>query len=137
VLRYFFTRQFAGFVLAGGLAALLHWIARILLSLVISFGWAVFVAYGVGMTTAFLLNSYFVFPASDKPVQKQARDFVIINMAFLPVVWVVSIGLNQLLVSAGVERFSEELAHGFAICLPVLATFLLYKFIAFRENYHG
>ena len=102
-----------------------------------SYPWAVALAYGVGMGTAFLLNSYYVFPRSDKPVEKQARDFVIINTAFFPVVWVVSLQLNRVLPGLGVERYSEEIAHALAISLPVLGTFLLYKFIAFRENYHG
>ncbi len=137
MLRHFLSRQFVGFLLVGGFAALLHWLVRILLSLYLSFPWAVALAYGVGMGTAFLLNSYYVFPASDKPVERQARDFIIINAAFFPVVWVVSLQLNRLLPALGVERYSEEIAHGLAICLPVLATFLLYKFIAFRENYHG
>ncbi len=137
MLRHFLSRQFAAFLAVGATAALLHWLARILLSLVMSYGWAVFWAYGIGMAIAFTLNSYYVFPASDKPVEKQARDFVIINTAFLPVVWLVSMQLNTWLTGFGYERHSEELAHALAISLPVLGTFLLYKFIAFRENYHG
>lgn len=121
----------------GGLAALLHWLARILLSLVMPYGWAVFIAYGVGMAIAFALNSLYVFPASDKPVQKQARDFLAINLAFLPVVWFAAMQLNTMLISLGVERYSEEMAHAVAISFPVMATFLLYKFFAFREKYYG
>ncbi len=137
MLKHFLSRQFAGFLLVGGVAALLHWIARILLSLLMPFTWAVALAYGVGMATAFILNSRYVFPASDKPVEKQARDFFVINTAFFPVVWVVSVQLNKLLIGLGLRHYTEEVAHGLAISLPVLGTFLLYKFIAFRENYHG
>ena len=137
MLKHFLSRQFAGFLLVGGIAALLHWIARILLSLLMPFTWAVALAYGVGMGTAFVLNSRYVFPASDKPVEKQARDFIVINTAFFPVVWIVSVQLNKLLIGLGLRHYTEEIAHGLAISLPVLGTFLLYKFIAFRENYHG
>ena len=137
MLKLFLSRQFAGFLVAGGMAALLHWLTRILLSLVMPFSWAVFFAYGVGMAVAFLLNSYFVFPASDKPVARQARDFFVINLCFFPVVWLVALQLNRLLVDSGVVEFSEEIAHAFAISIPVLATFLLYKFFAFREKYYG
>ena len=98
MLKHFLSRQFAGFLLVGVTAALLHWLARILLSLLMPFAWAVALAYGVGMAAAFLLNSFYVFPASDKPVEKQARDFIVINTAFFPVVWVVSIQLNRLLI---------------------------------------
>ncbi len=89
------------------------------------------------MAIAFVLNSYYVFPTSDKPVAKQARDFIAINLAFMPVVWVAAMGLNALLPRVGIVRYSEEVAHALAISLPVLATFLLYKFYAFREKYYG
>ena len=137
MLRHFLSRQFAGFLVVGGFAAALHWLARIFLSLFMPYSWAVFIAYGVGMSIAFALNSYYVFPASDKPVQKQARDFILINTAFLPVVWIVSMQLNNLLIEQGIGSYSEEIAHGLAISLPVLGTFLLYKFFAFREKYYG
>lgn len=125
------------FLAVGCVAALLHWLARIVLSLWLPYSWAVACAYGVGMTIAFLLNSYYVFPTSDKPVHKQARDFIIINSAFFPVVWFTALQLNRVMRDLGVDKFSEELAHAIAISLPVLATFLLYKFFAFREKYYG
>lgn len=137
MLKLFISRQFAGFLLVGGLAALLHWLVRILLSLVVPYSWAVAFAYAVGMTIAFILNSLYVFPASDKPVKKQARDFFAINIAFFPVVWIVSMQLNKSLVKLGIDKYSEEIAHAIAISFPVLATFLLYKFFAFREKYYG
>jgi putative flippase GtrA len=137
VLKHFFSRQFVGFLIAGGVAASLHWLTRILLSLVMPFSWAVVFAYGVGMTIAFLLNSYYVFPASDKPVKKQARDFFAINLAFFPVVWIASLSLNEALLDFGIVHYSEEIAHALAISLPIMATFLFYKFFAFREKYYG
>ena len=137
MLKHFVSRQFAGFLIAGGCAALLHWLARIVLSLFMPYSWAVVFAYGVGMAVAFLLNSYYVFPTSDKPVPKQARDFLVINIAFFPVVWAASMQLNRFLTGTGVVRYSEEIAHALAISIPVFATFLLYKFFAFREKYYG
>lgn len=137
MLKHFFSRQFVGFLLVGGLAAFLHWLARILLSLSMPYSWAVFLAYGIGMGIAFALNSLYVFPTSDKPVRKQARDFLAINLAFLPVVWLASLMLNQWLIGKGAVRYSEETAHAIAITLPVMATFILYKYFAFREKYYG
>ena len=121
----------------GGLAALLHWLARIMLSLTMPYYWAVFFAYAVGMAIAFALNSLYVFPKSDKPTRKQARDFLAINLIFLPVVWFSSLWLNEWLTGHGVLQYSEEVAHGIAITLPVMASFLLYKFFAFSEKYYG
>ncbi len=137
MLRHFLSRQFAGFLAVGGLAALLHWLSRVLLSALMPYSAAVALAYVVGMSVAFVLNSYYVFPTSDKPVARQARDFVAINLAFFPVVWVIAMGLNQFLPRIGIVQYAEEVAHALAISLPVLATFLLYKFYAFREKYYG
>ena len=137
MIRHFLSRQFLGFLAVGGLAALLHWLSRLLLSTWMPFAWAVAMAYGVGMTVAFLLNSVFVFPDSVKPRAAQARDFVLVNLAFFPLVWAVSIYVNAGLKTLGMTNHSEELAHAIAISMPLLATFLLYKFVAFKGKVDG
>jgi len=137
MLKHFLTRQFVVFLAVGMTAALLHWLSRALLSQLMSYAWAVAVAYAIGMTIAFLLNRYFVFPKSDKPANKQARDFFFINMAFFPFVWIASLLLNQMLISLGVGSYSEGIAHALAISLPLMATFLLYKLFAFKDRYYG
>ena len=128
MIRHFLTRQFLRFVLVGGVAAVLHWLARFGLSRWLPFGWAVAIAYAVGMAVAFALNSAFVFPTSEKPRAAQARDFVLVNVAFFPVVWAMSLALNRALQAAGMHAHTEELAHALAIPIPMLATFLIYKF---------
>jgi putative flippase GtrA len=134
VIKYFFTKQFLGFLAVGGLAALMHWLARLCLSIWLPFSWAVMIAYVVGMAVAFLLNSLFVFQKSKKARHAQARDFVLVNLSFFPVVWLASVQVNQWLKTLGMISHSEELAHAIAIPLPMLATFLIYKFFAFKEK---
>jgi putative flippase GtrA len=136
MIRHFFTRQFLLFLAVGGTAAGLHWLARLLLSFWLPFSWAVVLAYAVGMLVAFLLNRMYVFPQSARPLELQCRDFVLINVAMFPMVWAAAVLINHLLKQLGVERHSEELAHAVAISLPVVATFLLYKFLAFKEPDH-
>lgn len=137
MIRNFFTKQFLGFLVVGGLAAFLHWLARIALSIWLPFSWAVAVAYGVGMLVAFLLNSYFVFPKSEKPRHQQARDFVIVNLLFFPIVWAASLTINRGLEYVGMVNFTQALAHGIAIAIPMFATFLIYKFVAFKDASYG
>ena len=72
VIKVFFTKQFLLFLAVGSIAAVLHWSARLLLNVWMPFAIAVIVAYGVGITVGFLLNSVFVFPNSGKP--KPALD---------------------------------------------------------------
>jgi putative flippase GtrA len=134
VIKYFFTKQFLGFLAVGGGAAFLHWLARLLLSVWLPFSWAVIVAYGIGMLVAFLLNSFFVFPKSKRSKVLQARDFVLVNLSFLPLVWLASMQVNSWLKTLGMMQHSEELAHAIAIAIPMLATFLIYKFFTFKEK---
>ena len=78
--------------------------------------------------------SFFVFPKSEKARHAQARDFVWINLSFFPVVWFFSLQINSWLKTIGMVSHSEELAHAIAIPLPMFATFLIYKFFAFKES---
>lgn len=134
MIKHFFSKQFLGFLAVGGLAAFLHWLARIGLSFWLPFSMAVIIAYGVGMTVAFLLNSFFVFPNSEKSRYSQVRDFIVINLAFLPIVWLAALQINSYLKAWGLINYSEALAHAIAISLPMLASFLIYKFFAFKEK---
>jgi len=115
----------------------MNWLSRLLLSIWLPFSWAVVIAYAIGMLVAFLLNSFFVFPKSIKARHKQARDFVIVNLSFFPVVWFASVQVNYFLQTLGMKTYSEDMAHAIAIGLPMFATFLIYKFFAFKEKRYG
>lgn len=134
MIKHFFNTQFLLFLFVGATAASLNWTVRLALSIWMSFPVAVLLAYIVGMATAFELNRRFVFPVSPRPVLKQARVFISVNLAFLPIVWGVSILLKNLLDEIGIMEFSEGIAHGLALTIPVLITFLIYKFIAFGSK---
>lgn len=133
MIKHFFTKQFLGFLAVGGLSAFLHWLSRIWLSNWLSFSLAVIVAYAIGMLVAFTLNALFIFPASEKPRRKQARDFIIVNISFLPIVWLASISINIALQAAGMLLYTEAIAHAIAVAIPMFATFLIYKFFAFKD----
>lgn len=133
MIRHLLTAQFLRFLVVGGAAAVANWVARLVLSRWLSFGWAVVAAYAIGMLAAFLLNRHYVFPRSTRPVALQARDFVVINAVSFPVVWIASISLDVGLRALGMTRFTQELAHAVAVALPAVVSFLLYKFVAFRD----
>lgn len=135
MIGHFLTRQFVLFLMVGGLAAFLHWLARIALSHWFTFPVAVVLAYAVGMGVAFSLNALLVFPGSDKPRHLQARDFVLVNLAFLPVVWGASVLMEKPVTSWGLP-YPQAVAHGVAVLLPTLLTFLIYKFFAFKDRPH-
>jgi putative flippase GtrA len=134
MIQHFLTKQFLVFLLVGGTAAVMNWLARLALSLWLPFSSAVIIAYLIGMTVAFLLNHRFVFPNSNKATSAQARDFIFANVSLFPLVWFASIFINDGLKTYGVLAYSEELAHALAIPMPMFATFLFYKFFAFKEQ---
>lgn len=132
-MRHIFTKQFIGFFLVGGVAASLHWLSRILLSKWMSFSVAIFIAYLIGMGIAFTLNKIYVFPRSKRPTHKQARDFVLINLVFLPIVWGAAMALESLMRRWPIIENPEAVAHGAAIAIPMFLTFLGYKLFAFKD----
>lgn len=131
MIQHFFSTQFLRFLLVGATAALLHWLARYWLSCWVSFPLAVALAYVVGIAVAFELNRRWVFPTSPRPLARQARDFILVNLAFFPVVWVAAVALRGVLSPLLPVDLVEGIAHALAIALPMLITFLIYKFIAF------
>ncbi|MBV5327747.1 MAG: GtrA family protein [Chlorobium sp.] len=137
MIKQFFTKQFLAFLAVGGVAAIMHWLSRILLSNWLSFSWAVVIAYAVGMLVAFSLNSYFVFPKLKKAKLKQARDFVLVNFSFFPVVWLASISINHALQALGMMSYTQTFAHGIAVGIPMIVTFLIYKFFIFKDIRNG
>jgi len=137
VIQHFLSKQFLGFAAVGGVAALLHWAARLLLSVWLSFPVAILLAYAVGLGVAFILNRAFVFPKSTKPMRRQARDFLLVNLAFLPVVLGTAMGLEAVFREYRFTAHPQAIAHGIAVMVPALATFLIYKFFAFQDIEYG
>jgi len=134
MLKHFFSKQFLGFLFVGIAAAGINWATRYTLGLWVSFNWAVFAAYFFGMATAFLLNKRYVFPYSSIPVPVQAQRFIFINISFLPLVWGGSIIIRHFMDYFGINYHADEIAHAIALTLPMIITFSLYKFFAFRTE---
>ena len=125
--------EFFRFVLAGGAAAAVNIVARLLLSAVVRFDVAVVLAYLVGMATAFILNRQFVFDRSDRRVHSEMMRFVLVNLAALVQVWIVSVGLAEwLFPKVGLTWHAELIAHVIGVLSPVAASYLGHKHFTFR-----
>lgn len=68
------------FLLAGGSAALLNWIVRFPLSMLMPYAAAVTAATGIGMVAGFILYRSLVFRGSTRPLWLQIRDFIGVNI---------------------------------------------------------
>jgi len=126
------TRQFVCFVGVGISAMLLHWLARIILSMWLPFSIAVIIAYFFGIVIAYELNKKFVFFVQDVSA-RYFKNFALVNLAFLPIVWLMSISINVVLIDYGIDYHTEKISHGIAICIPPFLTFLIYKFKVFNN----
>lgn len=134
VFGLFLSQEFLKFLAAGGTAAVAQWGSRFLFSQVADFGWAVALAYLVGLTTAFVLNKLFVFGASDRTVAQEMTYFALVNAVSFPIVWVVSIVFGVFLLPHVMTReLAEAVGNAIGIISPVGLSFVLHKFFTFRK----
>lgn len=132
LIDLYWSEQFLRFLFVGGIAVVVHWLARIALSTFMPFWLAIIVAYGVGVLTAYLLNRRYVFPSSKSP-ERELTLFVLVNLAAFPFVWLIAYGLAEYVFPAiGYTFQPQATAHGIAILSPVFANFAAHKFVTFK-----
>lgn len=130
------NHRFLRFLLAGGLAALVNFGSRILLSQFIDYVAAIVCAYLLGMVTAFLLNRAFVFSeASQADPRRQFAWFVLVNVAAVLQTLAISLLFARLLLpAAGIIDQAETIAHAAGVLFPVFTSYLGHKHLTFRHS---
>lgn len=133
VVAFYMSAQFVRFIAVGGIAVLLHWLSRFVFNSFMSYGWAIVMAYAIGMIVAFVLNRIYVFPLSEQSVNFEVFFFFLVNIAAFPLVWAAAYVVGEwVLVKYMPQQLAFAVAHGFAITLPVFANYALHKLITFR-----
>jgi putative flippase GtrA len=133
MIEQFRSRQFIGFLISGGIAALVNFLSRIFYNQWLSFSSAIILAYVTGMITAFVLARTFVFNQTTQSIQRSAMFFVVVNLFAVAQTWIVSMGLSvYLFPSIGVRKFTNEIAHGIGVLLPVFSSYLGHKHFSFK-----
>lgn len=126
--------QFMGFLVAGGIAALVNFCSRIALNHWMPYSAAIMVAYLVGMVTAFVLNKLFVFRETVNPLHHQAFWFTLVNLAAVLQTLAVSLLLARWVFPAiHFNWHGETVAHAFGVAAPVLTSFIGHKHLSFRN----
>ena len=127
------TREFAAFLVAGGVAALANILSRMAFSLVMPLTPAVVLAYLVGMTVAFLLMRSRVFAPGRGSLARQAGLFALVNLAAVAQTLLVTLVLARWALPAlGVTRFVEDIAHVAGVCVPIVTSYFGHKYLSFR-----
>ena len=126
-------RRFAGFVLTGGVAALVNLATRYAMSFVLVYEIAVAVAYLIGMTTAFLLSRHFVFKASGRSWLEEYGRFALVNAFAFAQVWLVSVGLARIVFPA-IEFgwHAQDVAHFIGVASPIVTSYYGHKNFSFK-----
>jgi len=133
VVAFYTSAQFARFLVVGGVALACHWLSRFAFNAFVDYGYAIVLAYLVGIAVAFVLNKIYVFPYSERPLNFEMSFFFLVNIAAFPVVWVVAYVLGEWILVNYLQRpLALALAHGFAITLPVFVNYALHKLVTFR-----
>jgi putative flippase GtrA len=127
------TRQFAVFLLAGGIAALANVLSRVAFSSVVPLEAAVVLAYLVGMGVAFALMRSHVFAPASGSLRRQAAMFTLVNVVALAQTLVVTLLLARWLLPAlGARHHVEDIAHVVGVCVPIVTSYFGHKHLSFR-----
>jgi putative flippase GtrA len=127
-------RQFMLFLAAGGLAALVNVMSRILLNFFMPYEVAIILAYLCGMTTAYTLNRMFVFGASGRSVHHEYARFALVNVLAVIQVWVVSVALARLVFPwMGFGWHAETVAHVIGVIVPTFTSYFGHKKFSFAR----
>lgn len=127
--------EFVQFLLVGGVAALVNFLARIIINNFVTFAVAVVLAYLVGMLTAFVLSKWFVFEKSGRHHLHELRDFTLVNLVAAVQVWAISVGLEHYVFPAmGFHFYAPEVAHLIGLSIPAVTSYYGHKHFSFRKR---
>lgn len=127
------TREFATFLVAGGVAAIANVLSRMAFSLAMPLTPAVVLAYGVGMVVAFVLMRSRVFPPGQRSLGRQVALFAAVNaVAVLQTLVVTLVLARWALPALGVTSHVEDIAHVVGVCVPIVTSFFGHKHLSFR-----
>ncbi len=134
MINKLFQSEILLFLFLGGIAAATNFFSRILLNHYMGFRVAVVIAYIIGMIVAFTLFRRYVFGAGGRHSAHEFRDFTLVNLVGIVLVWFISIGLAENLFPAvGFTFHAHEIAHGIAICVPAFTSYFGHKYFSFRK----
>ena len=127
--------EFSRFILTGGFAAGVNFLSRIALSQFMTYRFAVFFAYLIGMVTAFILSKIFVFKKSGQSATNEFIKFTIVNIVAIIQVWLISVGLAEYGFPAiNFSFYPEEIAHLIGISVPVITSYYGHKYFTFASE---
>jgi len=134
MLKTKLNSEFTRFVITGSFAAGVNFLSRVGLSEFLSYRYAVFMAYLIGMITAFILSKIFVFNKTNNTTSNEFIKFTIINIVAVIQVWFISVGLAEYAFPTFEFVFHpEEVAHLIGISVPIFTSYYGHKYFTFAR----
>ncbi len=138
LVSFYWSGQFARFILVGGAALAVHWAARIVINRWLDFNASIVIAYAIGICTAYVLNRWLVFPKSGRRLQTEVMYFALVNVIAFPVVWGLSWLLGEVVLPPVMRTdLARAAGHGIAITCPVFFNYAAHKLITFHSRQYG
>lgn len=126
--------EFIQFLIVGGFSAGINFVSRIGFSEIVSYRYAIVLAYIIGMLTAFLLSKHYVFEKSGRSSKDELRDFTVVNVFAVIQVWLISVGLAEYFFPyISFNYYPEEVAHLIGLGIPVISSYFGHKYFSFRK----
>lgn len=124
------------FLLAGGGASLVNWLARFGFSEFLPFAASVVAAYLMGMVVGFVLYRNWVFIDTVRPVSQQVVPFVAVNLFGLGAVALSAVGFAHSLRLTGLVdgHLAEGIGHLAAIAVGAVANYAGHRAITFSGS---
>ncbi len=123
------------FLLVGGSAAFINWVARIILSLWLQYELSVLLAYIIGMIVGYLGYRFLVYQASNSSTQTEIMRFIAVNVfSGVIVVGVASLLVRLILPFLGQNMFVAETGHAIAIALGAFINYHAHAHITFANK---
>lgn len=133
------TREFVVFLFCGGAAALANMGSRMLFSRWLPYVWAIALAYGVGLFTAFILFRRVVFVVSkDACLWREIIFYILVNAVALAQTMAISVWLAEYFMpSVNFMWHKDDVAHAVGVLVPVITSYLGHKYLTFRKKDEG
>ncbi len=132
-MKFYDSKEFVRFLFAGGLAALVNFLSRIIFNLWFNFSVSLYLGYIAGMVTAFFLKKQFVFAKGKQPLSHSIGYFILVNLvAFLQTLVVTMTIFHYVLPYFAIERMTHEISHAVGIMVPVITSYIGHKKLSFK-----
>lgn len=131
----FFSTQFLRFFCSALAAAVVNFVARLLLDPYLGYNKAIVVSYLIGTVFAFFLYQHEVFGKGEKPLWQEIGLFVFVTLAAIAQTLIVSVLLaDHAFPAVGWHWHSRELAHVIGMGVPMFSSFLGHKYLTFSHE---